>query len=578
MQFKRNRRIMLAQDIVLVCLLPILCLLCLGSFQIREWNTGELFSVSPSTEIMESCMDDFYMAYTNAQGDELGEAASYGSPSLWKDVGRGVLAMVKGILHRTVSIPHMEDMPAELFAEAAPLLFALHLVWSLLKSTLFQGLLYAALFVVAALIPIVCISRALHGLVDLLGNLRDPLERHKRVVLNFRKAFRPFFAVLMLALMLPDVKLSWLWLCVMGLYLLCLVWNFIASRVKRNTSNEKEFLSFVQFTALGGIALVAGLTVALEKSGLMNSIYERIYYADGLEIILDAIGGNFDISKVLFLVFTCLFLVGIGIAVRYVYYGLLKFSCLLVSSSHKKVYREELVSAAAVMLGALASAFLLTEASGRMEVTLTDEALIAYCVALGLALLTLILEIVQRVLCHLNRLDREYRNDLLAGCTDDRVYSTEAVIAPPVEEAPVEEAPVEETPVEETPVEEAPVEEVPAEDIPVEDIPVEDVPAEDIPVEEVLVEEVPVEEVPVEEAPVEEVPVEEAPAEEAPVEEVPVEEAPAEEVPVEETPVEEAPVEETPVEEVPVEEAPVEEVPVEETPVEEIPSEGTTED
>ena len=31
MQFKRNRRIMLAQDIVLVCLIPILCFFCIGT-------------------------------------------------------------------------------------------------------------------------------------------------------------------------------------------------------------------------------------------------------------------------------------------------------------------------------------------------------------------------------------------------------------------------------------------------------------------------------------------------------------------------------------------------------------------
>lgn len=34
MQFKRNHRLMLAQDIVLVLLIPILCFFCIGSLQI----------------------------------------------------------------------------------------------------------------------------------------------------------------------------------------------------------------------------------------------------------------------------------------------------------------------------------------------------------------------------------------------------------------------------------------------------------------------------------------------------------------------------------------------------------------
>ena len=172
MQFKRNRRLMLAQDIVLVCVLPILAFLCLGSLQIGAWYSGDLFSVTPSTEIIEECLEDFYIHYIESEGNELGETISYSPWGFWKDAGQGILALGKGILYHTVDTVHLGDMPADVFAEAAPLLFSFHLVWSLLNSTIFQGLLYLALFMINAIIPFVCIFRALHGLVDLLGNLR----------------------------------------------------------------------------------------------------------------------------------------------------------------------------------------------------------------------------------------------------------------------------------------------------------------------------------------------------------------------------------------------------------------------
>ena len=433
---------MLAQDIILVCLLPVLAFLCLGSLQVGEWNTGDMFSITPSTEIMETYVEDFYTHYVNSTGDELGGVISYSPWGFWKDVGRGVLALGKGILHHTVNTEHLRDIPADVFAEAAPLLFPIHLIWGMLESTLFQGLIYLALFSVNACIPFICIPLVFGGLINLLNNLRDPEKRHERVVLSYRRAIRPFFTILLLTLMLPDTQLAIGWIYCISLYMVILIWNFIASRIKRNTSHEKEFLNFVQFTSLGGIVLAIGCLVALHLSGLLNLIYERIYFTDGLDILLDTLNGNFNSSKVLFLVISSLFLAGIGLTVRYMYYSLLKVSCLLVNSKHMKVQRDGMIALASVTLCTLASAFLLTESSGRMKITLEDSALIAYCVALGLALLVLILEIVQRVLCHLTYLDRGYRNNLLAGCTEDRLYSDEASIAPLTEEAPVEEAPV----------------------------------------------------------------------------------------------------------------------------------------
>ena len=513
MQSKRNRRIMLAQDIIFVCLLPILGFLCLGSLQVGEWNTGDMFSITPSTEIMETCLEDFYTHYINSTGNELGDVISYSPWGFWKDVGRGAFALGKGLIHHTVDTSHLADIPADVFAEAAPLLFPLHLIWDLLQSSLFQGLIYLALFSVNACIPFICIPLILSGLVNLLKNLRHPEERHKSVTLSYRHAVRPFFTVLLLTLMLPDTQPAMGWVYCIGLYLISLIWNFIASRVKRNTFHEKEFLNFIQFTSLGGIALTIGCLVALNLSGLLNLIYERIYYADGLEIILDAIDGNFNSSKILFLIITALFLAGIGLTVRYIYYGLLKVSCMLVNSKHMKVHKEGMVAVAAVTLCALASAFLMTESSGRMEITLEDSSFIAYCVALGLSLLVLILEIVQRVLCHLNCLGREYRDNLLAGCTEDRLYSDETTIAPLAEDSLSEKTPVEEAPMEEAPVEEAPVEEAPVEEAPVEEAPVEEAPVEEAPVEEAPVEEAPVEEAPVEEAPVEEFSTADTPAE-----------------------------------------------------------------
>ena len=463
MQFKRNRRLMLAQDIILVCLLPVLAFLCLGSLQIGKWYTGDMFSVTPSTEIMEECLEDFYSHYICSEGNELGETISYSPWSFWKDAGRGLWALGKGILHHTIDTSNLGDMPTDVFVEAAPFLFSFHLVWSLFQSTVFEGLIYFALLGLNATIPFFCISHALYGLVGLLGHLQDPQERHKRVVLSYRRAFRPFFSVLLLTLMLPDVRLSNAWLYGVGLYLISVIWNFVASRIKRNTANEKEFLNFIQFTSLGGIVFAIGNLIALVQSGLLNLIYDRIYYADGVVILLDAYAGKFNSSRIIYLLVTALFLAGIGLVVRYVYYSLLKVSCLLVSSKHPKDYHESQIGISAASLGTLASAFLLTESSGRMEITLDKSSLIPYCVSLGLILMVLIVEIVQRILCSLNLLDREYRNDLLAGCTGDRFYNIEAAIAPPIEKTSGEDIPVEVLPSEETTTENTSKENIPIE-------------------------------------------------------------------------------------------------------------------
>ena len=481
MQFKRNRRMLLAQDIVLVCLLPILCFLTLGSLTLGGWSMGDTVTMDlTSSEMSAECLDDFYATYENADRDEMGDTVSFSPLGIWKAWGQGVSGLVNGLINREVTLNNFKGMENGVFDQCADMLFMTHTVSFALSGTLFGGLLYAALFMTMALIPLIVGVQSLRALFYLLARLKEGRERHRFVVLCFRKAMVPLFAVLMFALMLPEVTPSLVWVYGMGLYLVCVLWNFIASRVKRNTGNEKEFLNFIQFFSLGGVVAAAGLVVSLDLSRILPGLYSCVYRAGGLEIIADCIGGNVNISKLLMLGVVAMFLAGVGFTVRYLYYGLLRVACLLESTRHKNVKREGLITSAVFVLLGLGSAFLLFYASGKPMLVLGDTEMTLFYVALGLAGAVLILEIVQRILCSVNRLDREYRNDLLCGCTEDRVYSVDAVIAEaPVEETPAEKTPAEETPAEETPVEETPVEETPAEETPAEETPVEETPAEE---------------------------------------------------------------------------------------------------
>ena len=490
MQFKRNRRIMLAQDIVLVCLIPILCFFCIGSLQIGSWNTGDMLELNPAaSELAEDWVSDFYASYLNADGDELGDPISFSPFGIWKSLVKGVAAIGKDMLARTVTLTDLTDLSAASFDRAAELLVIFHIIARSLEDTIFLGLIYIALFVTVAFTPVILFTRAVCALPDLIAHRKDRRERHRLVVLGFRRAVRPLFALLLFALLIPEVRLSEIWLYAMGIYLLCVIWNFIASRVKRNTGNEKEFLNFIQFFSLGGLALMSGALVALNRSGLLCHLYERVFFANGLDIILDLFSGDFDVSKFIALIIVALVLAGAGLIVRYLYYGLLRVACLFESSSHKKVEHEGMVSNTAVTLCLLGSSYFLFEAGGRLELVLEEEEFIALLVCLGLILLTMILEILQRIFCHVNRLDREYRNDLLCGRTDDRFYSVDAVIADgdeardAVEETATAGITSEETPTEETPAEEASAEEAPAEEAPAEKTPTEEVSAEEMPAE-----------------------------------------------------------------------------------------------
>ncbi len=429
MQFKRNRRLMLAQDIVLVCLIPILCFFCIGSLQIGSWNTGDMFTLDlSSSELAEDWIFDFYADYANADGDELGDPIAFSPLGIWKSMVEGVTAILGDILSRTVKVTDLSGLSASAFDRAAGLLVIFRLIARSLEDTVFVGLLYMALFVTTAITPIVMFTRAIYALPDLIAHRKDHRERHRLVVLGFRRAIRPLFALLLFALLIPEVRLSAIWLWAMGIYLLCVIWNLVASRVKRNSANETEFLNFIQFFSLGGLALMVGALVALGRSGLLRHLYERVCYADGLDIILDLFSGDFDIVKFIVLMIVALVLAGVGLMVRYLYYGLLRVACLFESSRHKKVEHEGMVALTVVSLLTLGSSYFLFEARGRLELVLEEEEFIAFLVCLGLILLAMTVEILQRVFCHVNRLDREYRSDLLCGRTDDRFYSVDAVI------------------------------------------------------------------------------------------------------------------------------------------------------
>ena len=281
-------------------------------------------------------------------------------------------------------------------------------------------------------------------MIRFLTNRHDARKRHRAVVLAFRRAVLPVFMILALSFMLPDVTVSTAWIVGIGVYLTCVLWNFVASRVKRNTGNEKEFLNFIQILSFIGVILMSGFPVALEITHIPAYLYDRIRYADGLEIILDCFEGNFDMAKMLMLLFAASFMAGIGLVVAYLYYVLLRVSGLLESTRYKSVEKEYMIAHIVVTLLMFCSSYFLFEASGRLELVLEDFEVIAFHVMLGLLVLVLIVEIVLRALCYVNRLDREYRNDLLCGRTDDRMYSVDAVIAEAPEEALSAEAPAEE--------------------------------------------------------------------------------------------------------------------------------------
>ena len=445
MQFSRNRRILLAQDIVLLCLIPLLWFFTLGSVQIGKWNTGAVFTLdTTSTEISEDCLHEFYEMFTNAEGDELEKTIPFSPHGIWMDTVQGVSSLLQGIGNGDVNPNHIDDMPKDIFDRCAGFMVIPHIVSHTFTEAIYQGLLYAALFGITAALPVICIVQALCALIRFLKNRHDARKRHREVVLAFRRAVLPMFMILALSFMLPDVTVSTAWIIGIGLFLACVLWNFVASRVKRNTGNEKEFLNFVQILSFIGVILMSGFLVTLELTHVPAYLYDRIRYADGLEIILDCFEGNFDMAKMLMLLFIASFMVGIGLAIAYLYYVLLRASGLLESTRYKSVEKEYMIAHIVVTLLMFCSSYFLFEASGRLELVLEDFEVIAFHVMLGLLVLVLIVEIVLRGLCYVNRLDRECRNDLLCGRTDDRMYSVDAVIAETPEEALPAEAPAEE--------------------------------------------------------------------------------------------------------------------------------------
>lgn len=427
MQFRKNRRYMLAQDVVLVCLLPVICFLSLGSLRIGSWYTGDMITVDlRATEMMEETVDDFYIAYMNDEGDELGETVSFSPLGIWKSVGEAVGFLLTGRV--PVSPEKWPDISEDVFASGAKLLFIPHLIGNGFSNTLYQGPIWFTLFVVLSILPVLVGIQFVRALIALLSHRNQNRERHRRVVLAFRVAMLPFFAVFLMSVLLPEVHLSTSWMYVAGVFLLCLLFQLMVSRLKRNTSNEKEYLNFIQITSLVGFFLMAVAVAALCRSCVITHLYERIYAADGMDILLDCFQGDFQISKILMLCFVALFMMGVGFMVRYIYYTLLRVACLLESTSGKRVEREGMVGMVAVSVAALASVYFLLGASGLLKLRLNRQETIALAVAFGLMLLTLITEIVQRILCYANRIDREYRNDLLCGCTEDRIYNVEAEI------------------------------------------------------------------------------------------------------------------------------------------------------
>ncbi len=471
MQFTRNRRILLVQDIVLISLIPLLCLFTLGAIRIGKWNVGNTFLFDPaSSEVSELCLSDFYDSYINSDGNELDDTVAFSPLGIWKTAAEGIGGLFEGMTDGTIDLDNLRKMPDYLFDDCAGLLFMVHVVTYTFSSTVYQGLLYAALFGITAAMPVICIVQAVYALIRFFMERDDLRKRHRSTVLCFRRAALPLFVVLALAVMLPDVTLSSVWFYGMGLYLLCVIWNLVASRVKRNTGNEKEFLNFIQISSVVGTVLALGALAALKLSHIPAYLFDRIRYADGIEIISNCFEGDFDVPKLLMLIFIAVFLVGLGTVIRYLYYSLLRIACIMESTRHKKVETEGMVGLTVFALLSLASSFFLFGASGRLKLMVEESEKIAFFVSMGLLLLVLILEAVQRALCYLNRLDREYRNDLLCGRTDDRMYSVDAVIAETAEPAAAEDPSVEQAPMEEPSAETAPADESLAETAPAEEL------------------------------------------------------------------------------------------------------------
>ena len=428
MQFTRNRRILFVQDIILIFFIHIFCLCTLDSVQIGQWRVGGTFVFdTSSTEISEECVEDFYASYVNADGDELDEKLSFTPAGILKSAFRGGREIYAGVTNGTVEWEKLGAMPEWMFDDCADLLFMVHVVNYTSTNTVYQGWLYATLFVTTATMPMICIIQAAAALIRFFLEKEDFRKRHRRVVLCVRRTILPLFVVMALTVILPEVTLSSLWFCGIGVYLLCAIWNLVASHIKRNTRNEREFLTFVQIPSGIGAVLVVGALWALDQSHISVYMFDHIRYADGMEIIWDCFNGYFDVPKLLMLIFVAVFFVGIGMMIRYLYYALLRFACIMESTGYKKVEKEGMIVLSVFILLSLATSFFLFEASGRLKLELARFEMIAFFVAMGLMVLVLITEIVQRILCYINPLGREYRNDLLCGCTDDRMYSEESV-------------------------------------------------------------------------------------------------------------------------------------------------------
>ena len=424
MQHTRNRTFMWIQDIILVSVLPLLCFFCLGSIRIGSWHTGDIFMIDGTAyEGTEDWIEDFYANYPFSAGDELGETPSYGCIRIWSDVFGGIHELSDTLQSSELTLRHFQDLPEKSFSKCAGLLFFPHIISVSFSDTIFQGISYAALFCLTAILPLIVLNVLGISVVTLLTQRQNHRERHRKIVLLFRKACLPLFFITALILVTPGVLPADGYWWAVGILLAVLLWNTIASRVKNNTSNEKEFLNFIQSTSFAGAIFMVCALLTFVISTAPGALHDRIRYSDGIEILINFFTGDPDIAEFLMVLFTLTIFITVGIMVRYVYYTLLRFSCLLEASPHKDTSHEGLLISSIVSLGGLAASYFLFEAAGHLKLRLEDTEKTIFTASLVFLLLVIIVEGIQRFLCYLNRLDREYRNDLLCGCTEDRIYS-----------------------------------------------------------------------------------------------------------------------------------------------------------
>ena len=209
----------------------------------------------------------------------------------------------------------------------------------------------------------------------------------------------------------------------------------------------------------------------VHRVGLINILYDKMSALDGLEIFADLFGGQLDSHLLLMFLVITFVTIFLFLGFFCLYHVFTRLICIF--NAREKKSHDRLFRYPACILAGLLAVFLLLSASKHYAIHLTPEAHTQYIVAVVLAGLALVCEILYSSIGHfVIRIDMVTRLEILSGYAENRLVMDEETLESArnseetAEKAPEEKPAAKDAPVEESATEDAPEAESVAEDTP----------------------------------------------------------------------------------------------------------------